>query len=239
VTERINGLARQLGPGDRARLTQYLDSVREIESRIDKAVRRTNDEAFALPGRPADMPDVYDEHVKLMFDLQVVAFQSDMTRVISFKMGRDASGRVYPDSGVLTPFHPASHHGNKPEAVLDFCKINRYHVGTLNHLLDKLKGSMEGDAHLLDKTMIIYGSPMGDPNVHNHKRCPLIAMGGANGKLKGGLHLKAPDRTPMADAMLTLLHKLGMDDLQSFGDSTSEFSFSDPSANVTTSASRG
>jgi hypothetical protein len=234
-------LQAQLYPEDRLRMDQYLGNVREIERRIQGIeARNTSGELREIPEAPPGVPDSFDEHVKLMFDLQVLAFQSDMTRVISFKMGRDASGRVFPDSGVLTPFHPASHHGNKPEAVLDFCKINRYHVGTLTHLLDKLKGSMEGDANLLDKTMIIYGSPMGDPNVHNHKRCPLIVLGGANGQLKGGLHLKAPDRTPMADAMLTLLHKLGMDDMESFGDSSAEFSFSDPSANeITTSAARG
>jgi hypothetical protein len=152
-----------------------------------------------------------------------------MTRVISFKMSRDALARVYPDSGTMTPFHAGSHHGGRPEQVLDFNVINRYHVSTLLHLLDQLRDSQEGDASLLDKSMIIYGSPMGDSNIHNHKRCPLIVLGGANGQLEGGMHQWAPDRTPMANAMLTMLHRLGMDDLESFGDSTNEFLFSNPS----------
>jgi hypothetical protein len=182
------------------------------------------------------VPDSFGQHVKLMLDLQVLAFQTDMTRVISFKMSRDATGRVYPESGTMTPFHPASHHGGKPEAVLDLNVINRYHVGTLTYLLDRLKESAEGETHLLDKTMIIYGSSMGDANLHNHKRCPLIVMGGANGRLpKGGIHLKAPDRTPMANPMLTMAHMLGMDDMKSFGDSTDEFSFSPPSGTTTQS----
>ena len=120
-----------------------------------------------------------------MFDLQALAFEADMTRVFSFKMGRDASGRVYPDSGIDKPFHPASHHGENEQNILDFAQINKYHVGMLPYFLEKLKNTMEGDAHLLDKTMIIYGSPMGNPNVHNHKRCPLFVAGGANGQLKG------------------------------------------------------
>jgi hypothetical protein len=191
--------------------------------------RNSSVEARELPGAPAGVPDSFAEHVKLMFDLQALAFQSDMTRVISFKMSRDALARVYPDSGTMTPFHAGSHHGGSPEKVLDFNVINTYHVSTLLHLLDQLKNSQEGDANLLDKSMIIYGSPMGDSNIHNHKRCPLIVLGGANGQLKGGVHQWAPDRTPMANAMLTMLHRLGMDDLESFGDSTDEFLFSSPS----------
>ena len=226
----IAHLKRELYSEDRVRMDRYLNTIREIERRIQGIeTRNSSGEVREIPEAPIGVPDSFDEHVRLMYDLQVLAFRADMTRVISFKMGRDASGRVYPESGTQTPFHPASHHGGKPEAVLDFNTINRYHVGTLTHLLDQLKNSLEGDTHLLDKTMIIYGSPMGDSNLHNHKRCPLIVLGGANGQLEGGVHLKAPDRTPMANAMLIMLHKLGMDDIESFGDNTGEFSFSAPS----------
>ena len=133
----------------------------------------------------------------------------------------------------MTPFHSASHHAGKPEQILDFNLINRYHVSMLTHLLDGLKDSMEGDANLLDKTMIIYGSSMGDPNIHNHRRCPLIVLGHANGQLEGNMHLKAPDRTPMANAMLTMMHKLGLEE-EGFGDSTGEFALSTSSSPVVT-----
>ena len=181
-------------------------------------------EVRELPEAPAGVPDSFDEHVKLMFDLQALAFEADMTRVFSFKMGRDASSRVYPESGTDKPFHPASHHGGNPEAVLDFAKINQYHVSLVPYFLEKLQNTMEGDDSLLDKTMIIYGSPMADGNLHNHRRCPLFVVGGANGQLEGNQHLFAPAGTPMANPMLSLMHKLGFDDMESFGDSTGEFS---------------
>ncbi|MBW3535456.1 MAG: DUF1552 domain-containing protein, partial [Gemmatimonadetes bacterium] len=181
-----------------------------------------------LPGAPAGVPDSFEEHMKLMFDLQVLAFQMDMTRVFSFKTGRDASSRVYRESGTDRPFHPASHHGGNEEGVLDFFKINRYHVGMLPYFLDKLAETQEGDASLLDKTLIVYGSPMADGNLHNHRRCPLFLAGGANGALEGGVHLKAADGTPMANVMLSVMHHLGLDDMEGFGDSTGEFSFAAP-----------
>jgi hypothetical protein len=159
-----------------------------------------------------------------MFDLQVLAFESDVTRVFSFKMGRDSSARVFPESGVDRPFHPASHHGGREGAVEDFALINRYHVSMIPYFLDRLQNTMDGDTNLLDKSMIIYGSPMGDPNLHNHKRCPLFVIGGANGKLAGNLHVKAPDGTPMANAMLDLMHRLGLEDMESFGNSTGTYS---------------
>jgi hypothetical protein len=140
-------------------------------------------------------------------------------------MGRDASGRVYPESGVDKPFHPASHHGDKERNIEEFFRINRYHVGLVPYFLEKLASLQEGDKSLLDKTMVIYGSPMGDPNVHNHKRCPLFIAGGAHGKLEGGVHLRAKPGTPMANVMLTLMHILGLDDT-SLGNSTGPFSLS-------------
>ena len=226
ITGRVGELKRELGAGDRMRLDQYLENVREIERRIQQIeARNSSGERRELAGAPTGVPDSFDEHVKLMFDLQVLAFQSDMTRVFSLKMGRDASARVYPESGISTGFHPASHHGNNPARVKEFAEINRYHVGLLPYLMERLKSSIDGDHSLLDKTVIVYGSPMADSNTHNHRRCPLILLGGGNGMLKGNAHLKAPDGTPMANAMLAMLHGLGLDDLQSFGDSTGTFSF--------------
>ena len=147
-----------------------------------------------------------------MFDLQVLAFQTNMTRVISFKTGRDSQNRVFPESGSNQPFHPASHHGNREDRIMEFNKICKYRVSQVAYLLEKLKTTSEGDQSLLDKTVILWGSPMADANVHNHRRCPLFIAGGGNGMLKGNVHLKAADGTPMANVMLTLLHNLGLQD---------------------------
>ena len=221
MTTRVSQLTRELGPADRRRMERYLDDIREVERRIQRVeARNLSGEPRELPAAPAGVPDSFDEHVKLMFDVQAIAFESDVTRVFSFKMGRDASGRVFPLSGSDRPFHSASHHGGKEDAVLEFNKINRYHVSLLPYLLDKLKATAEGDADLLEKSVVLYGSGMGDPNLHNHKRCPLIVLGRANGRLAGGVHVKAAAGTPMANAMLSLLHALGHDDRAHFGDST-------------------
>jgi Protein of unknown function (DUF1552) len=226
VLGEVDRLNRDLDPVDRRRMDQYLSNIREIERRIQKVEERNQSGASReLPTAPAGVPDSFDEHVTLMFDLQALAFEGDMTRVFSFKMGRDASGRVYPESGVDKPFHPASHHGDKEKNIEEFFRINRYHVGLLPYFLSKLASIQEGEKSLLDKTMVIYGSPMGDPNVHNHKRCPLFIAGGANGKLEGGVHLRAKPGTPMANVMLSLMHKLGLDDT-SLGNSTEPFSLS-------------
>ena len=224
ISGRVTQLRRELGPNDRDRLNRYLDHVREIERRIEKVeARNASGEKREVPEAPSGVPDAFEEHIQLMFDLQVVAFASDLTRVFSLKMGRDSSARVYPESGSNRPFHPASHHGGRERRVKEFYKINKYHVSMLPYLLGKLKDTIEGDGNLLDKTMILYGSPMGDSNLHNHRRCPLIVIGGANGKLPGHSHLAATAGTPMANVMLTLLHKLGHDDLKRFGDSTEAF----------------
>lgn len=223
ITSRVAELKRELGPTDRQRMERYLDNIREIERRIQRVeTRNTGGDTRELPEAPAGVPDSFDEHVKLMFDVQALAFEADVTRVFSFKMGRDASGRVFPLSESDRPFHSASHHGGKEDAIVEFSKINRYHVGLLPYFMEKLKNIVEGDGTLLDKSLIVYGSGMGDPNLHNHKRCPLVVLGHANGRLSGGRHVKAPDGTPMANPMLTMLHLLGHDDLPSFGDSTGE-----------------
>ncbi len=229
VSGRINQLQRELGPNDRERLDRYLQNVRELERRIQMVeAQNSTGEERELPSAPAGVPDSFEEHVKLMFDLQALAFASDTTRVFSFKMGRDSSARVFPESGTDKPFHPASHHGGREEAILDFHLINKYHVSMLPYFLEKLSAIQEGDSHLLDKTMIIYGSPMADGNLHNHRRAPLIALGGANGGLEGNMHLKAPDGTPMANAMLSFMHALGHTSMDSLGDSTADMSLTMP-----------
>jgi hypothetical protein len=225
ITGEISRIGRELGPSDRVRLNDYLENVREIERRIQKTEEHNvSGEPRELPDAPIGVPDSFDEHVKLMFDLQVLAFMTDMTRIFSFKMGRDGSGRVYPGSGVSTAFHPASHHRDQEKRIEEFAQINKYHVGTVPYFLEKLKSTQEGEANLLEKTIVIYGSPMGDPNVHNHKRCPLFLAGHANGTIQGNLHVKTADGTPTANLFLSVLRRLGVEELETFGDSTGEIS---------------
>ncbi len=229
ILSEMADVRKDLGAADRNRLDGYLDNVREIERRIQMVEKHNSGgDARELPGAPAGVPDSFSEHMKLMFDLQVLAMESDLTRVISFKTGRDADNRVFPESGSNRPFHPSSHHGNNQERILEFNKICQYRVSMLRYFLEKLKNTKEGNASLLDKTMIIWGSPMADANIHNHRRCPLILLGHANGHLEGNLHLKASDGTPMANVMLTLLHTLGVDNMETFGDGTGEFALSMP-----------
>jgi hypothetical protein len=160
-----------------------------------------------------------------MFDLQALAFMANVTRVSSFKMGRDASNRLFPESGVKTPFHSASHHGENPRNIAEFAKINAYHVGQLPYFLEKLKSTPDGDGNLLDHSLIVYGSPMGDSHIHDHKRVPLFMVGHANGTIQGNMHVREPLGTPMANAWLTVLHRLGVDDVDRIGDSTNEIAF--------------
>src|SRR3954454_9746328 len=223
ITTQVSQLRRDLGPTDRARLNDYVENLREIERRIQRVeARNASGEQRAMPEAPMGGPDSFEEHVHILMDLIALAFASDSTRVFSFKLGRDASGRAYPESGVTTGFHNASHHGEREDRIMEFAKINRYHVSMLPYLMDKLKNTPEGDGNLLDNSLLVYGSPMGDSNIHNHKRVPLVLAGKAGGKLTGGVHIKAAHRTPMANAMLTTLHMLGRDDMQSFGDSSGE-----------------
>ena len=221
INERVGQLNRELGPRDRQRLDAYLTDVREIERRIQNVeAHNASGEPRDLPDAPVGVPDSFSEHVHLMSDLMAAAFQANLTRIFSFKMGRDGSSRVYAESGTDKPFHPASHHGGTEKGVKDFHLINKYHVSMLPYFLDRLKSIQEEDGNMLDKTLIMYGSPMGDSNLHNHRRCPLVLLGGANGKLHGEMHIKALDGTPMANAMLSVMHTLGMDDMKSLGDST-------------------
>jgi len=221
ISSQIARLQRELGAADRMRLSDYLDDVREIERRIQRVeAYNKSGEPREMPEAPVGVPDSFTEHVKLMFDLQALAFASDTTRVFSFKLGRDASSRVYPDSGVTTGFHPASHHQGREDRVLEFKKINDYHVSLVPYFLKKLKETPDGDGNLLDNSLVVYGSPMGDSNIHNHKKCPLFLAGKMGGELRGGLHVKAADGTPMANAFLSVLQKLGLDDMNTFGDSS-------------------
>jgi hypothetical protein len=220
VTEATARLQNSLGAADRARLSDYLDDVREVERRIQKVeAENASGEEREIPDAPPGVPDSYEEHVKLMFDLQAIAFASDITRVSAFKMSRDVSNRVFREAGVTTGFHIASHHQDRDDRVLEFAKINRYHVALLPYFLKRLQETPDGDSNLLHNSVIIYGSPMGNSNVHNHKRCPLLFAGHAGGKLKGNWHVKTPDGTPMANAMLSVLQMSGLE-IEAFGDST-------------------
>ncbi len=217
-------LQKTLGPSDRARLADYLDQVREIERRIQivEARNRSGDVREA-PADPIGIPDSFSSHVTLMFDLQVLAFASDITRVFAFKLGRDASNRSYPEGGFTGGFHNASHHGGKEDKILEFARLNAFHVGLIPHFLEQLRATPDGDGTLLDHTLLIYGSPMGDSNIHNHKRVPFFLAGRGDGALKGGLHLKAPNGTPLANVMLGALQRLGLPELKQFGDSDAAF----------------
>ena len=177
--------------------------------------------------------------MELMFDLQVLALQADLTRVITFKTGTDLSNATFPASGTNGSFHGLSHHGEVPAKILEFNVLNTHRLGQMASFLEKLNGTMEGDASLLDKTVILWGSAMGDPNLHNHVRCPLLLLGRANAALEGNLHLRAPRGTPMANAFVSLMQRIGHEDLREFGDSTGEFSLTAPSRAASSSQGGG
>ena len=218
-------LERLLGATDRVRLSDYLDNVREIERRIQAVeARNGSGEPREIPGAPDGIPDSFADHVKMMFDLQLLAFRSDITRVFTFKLGRDGSNRAFPESGANGAFHIMSHHSENPTRIRDFAKVNTYHVSMLPYLLKALQDTPDVDGRtMLENTAVLYGSPMGNPNQHNHKRVPFLIAGHAGGALKGGVHLKARNGTPLSNVMLSLLHSLGLDDLKSFGDSEGTF----------------
>lgn len=222
IMARVGSLQRDLPAADRSRLNDYLDDVREIERRIQKTEEHNRSGAARnLPAAPVGVPDSFEEHVKLMFDLQVLAFTTDTTRCSAFKMSRDVCQRVYTESGVKVPFHSASHHGERPTKIADFAKINRYHVSLLPYFFEKLRKTPDGEGNLLDHSLILYGSPLGDSNAHNHKRVPILLAGHANGRVKGNSHISCEDNTPMANVLLTMMRKVGMP-LESIGDSTGE-----------------
>ncbi len=224
VVMSVTRLSARLGPGDRARLSDYLDNVREVERRIQniEAYNRSG-EPREMPQAPAGIPDSFSAHAKLMFDLQALALASDVTRVFSFKLGRDNSNRVYPESGFGGAFHPTSHHSGKEEKIVNFAKLNTFHVSLIPYFLERLNAIHDGDGSLLDNTVLLYGSSMGDSNQHNHRRVPFFIVGKAGGAIAGGRHYKAANQTPLANVMLGVLHALGMDDVKEFGDSEAVF----------------
>ena len=218
VTEEIAHLSNQLGPADRARVGQYLETVREVERRIQKAEADAKDNALPDLDRPVGVPASYADHARLMFDLQVLALQGDVTRVITFQLARETSTRTYPEIGVPDPHHPLTHHGNDPEKVARMAKINQFHVSLFAEFLAKLEATPEGNGSLLDHSLYLYGSGMGNPNLHDHTNLPILVAGGAAGKMKGGRHIRYAEPTPLANLHLTLLDKVGVR-LDSFADS--------------------
>jgi hypothetical protein len=216
--EDLARLQRDLGPGDRARVNHYLETVREVERRIQKAEADTADNPLPDLDRPVGVPAAYADHARLMFDLQVLAMQGDVTRVITFQLARETSNRTYPEIGVPDPHHPLSHHGNDPEKIARMAKINAFHVSLFAEYLAKLKATPEGNGTLLDHSLILYGSGIGNPNIHDHTNLPILVAGGAAGGMKGGRHIKYAQPTPLANLHLTLLDKAGVH-LDSFADS--------------------
>jgi hypothetical protein len=215
----IARLQRDLGPGDRARVDNYLETVREVERRIQKAEADTKDNPLPDLDRPVGVPAAYADHARLMFDLQVLALQGDVTRVVTFQLARETSNRTYPEIGVPDPHHPLSHHGNDPAKIARMAKINQFHVSLFAEFLAKLKSTPEGDGTLLDHSLYLYGSGIGNPNVHDHTNLPILVAGGAASGVKGGRHIKYAKPTPLANLHLTLLDKVGVH-LDSFADST-------------------
>src|SRR2546421_8464996 len=216
--EDIARLQRELGPSDRARVSQYLDTVREVERRIQKAEADAANNPLPDLDRPVGVPAAYADHARLMFDLQVLALQGDVTRVITFQLARETSNRTYPEIGVPDPHHPLSHHGNDPDKIARMAKINQFHVSLFAEFVGKLKATPEGNGTLLDHTLYLYGSGIGNPNVHDHTNLPILVAGGAATGIKGGRHLTYAKPTPLANLHLTLLDKVGVQ-LDSFADS--------------------
>ncbi len=218
VREDIARLQRALGPEDRTRVDQYLETVREVERRIQKAEAGTTDNQLPDLDRPVGVPAAYADHARLMFDLQVLALQGDVTRVITFQLARETSNRTYPEIGVPDPHHPLTHHGNNPEKIARMAKINAFHVSLFAYFLEKLKSTPEGGVSLLDHTLYLYGSGMGNPNIHDHVNLPILVAGGGGSGLKGGRHIKYAEPVPLANLHLTLLERAGVR-LDAFADS--------------------
>jgi hypothetical protein len=214
----LSRLQRNLGSGDRAKVSHYLETVREVERRIQKAEADAMDHPLRDLDRPVGVPAAYADHARLMFDLQVLALQGDVTRVITFQLARETSNRTYPEIGVSDPHHPLSHHGNDPAKIERMSKINAFHVSLFAEYLAKLKATPEGNGNLLDHSLILYGSGIGNPNVHDHTNLPIIVAGGTATGIKGNRHLKYAKPTPLANLHLTLLDKVGVH-LDSFADS--------------------
>jgi hypothetical protein len=218
VKDDIARIGQTLGPADRAKVSQYLDAVREVERRIQKAEQDVANNPLPDLDRPVGVPASYTDHARLMFDLQILAMQGDVTRVFTFQLARETSHRTYPETGVTEAHHPLSHHGNDPAKIEKLAKINQYHVSLFAEFLAKLKATPEGNGTLLDHSLYLYGSGMGNPNRHDHSNLPILVAGGAGGGMKGGRHITFDKPTPLANLHLTLLDKVGVR-LDKFGDS--------------------
>ena len=218
VTDDMARLVRSLGASDRARVDQYVDAVREVERRIQRAEAQAGESTFTLPDRPVGIPEAYDDHARLLFDLLLLTYQADITRVFSLQLGREQSARTFPWIGVNEGHHAVSHHQDDPEKMASIAKINTYHIELLAYFVDKLAATPDGDGSLLDHSMVLHGSGMSNGNLHNHKNLPLVLVGGGAGQLKGGRHIKFAEPTPMANLLLGLLDKAGLP-AETFGDS--------------------
>jgi hypothetical protein len=214
----VNALNKKIPAGDRARVEQYLNDLREIERRIEKVGQQVSSD-LNVPAAPTGIPKDFEEHIKLMFDLWVLAWQADLTRVTTLLMAKELSGSVYAKSGIRDAFHTLSHHSNLRENMDKFAVLNRYHVTVFTYLLNKLKTAQEGEGNLLDHSIVLYGSAMSDGNQHNHAPLPIVLAGGASGRVKGGRHLRNAKDTTMSNLLLAILGKLGVE-RESFGDST-------------------
>lgn len=218
VSEEFARLQKTLGPADRERVDQYLESVRDVERRIQLAESAAAENPVPDRDRPTGVPPAYADHARLMFDLQLLALQGDITRVITFQLARETSTRSYTEIGVSEPHHPLTHHGNDPDKIAKVAKINQFHVSLFAEFLQKLAATREASGSLLDHALYLYGSGMGNPNVHDHVNLPIIVAGGAAGNMQGGQHLRHKEPTPLANLHLTLLDKVGVR-LDSFADS--------------------
>ncbi len=219
VRDDIARLQGQLGAADRTRVGEYLDTVREVERRIQRAESETLDNALPDLDRPVGVPAAYADHAALMFDLQALALQGDVTRVVTFQLARESSNRTYSEIGVPDPHHPTSHHGNDPAKLAMLAKINQYHVSLFARFLERLAETPDGDGSLLDHSLYLYGSGMGNPNVHDHVDLPIVVAGGGAGRARGGRHIRYAEPEPMANLHLALLDAAGIR-LEKFADST-------------------
>ncbi|MDB4439767.1 DUF1552 domain-containing protein [bacterium] len=218
VNEEMKRFKLQLGQNDRNKVDDYFQSIREVERRIQRAEASVEENPLPDLDRPVGVPSEYAEHARLMFDLQRLAFQGDITRVVSFQLAREASTRTYPEIGVSDPHHPISHHGNNPDKLEKLAKINQFHVSLFAEFLEKMAATPEGNGSLLDHSLYLYGSGMGDPDAHDHTDLPIVVAGGAAGNMQGERHVTYKKHTPLANLHLTLLNKVGIE-LDSFADS--------------------
>lgn len=218
VTNEMKRFKLQLGPHDRNKFDDYFQSIREVEQRIQRAEANVDENPLPDLDRPVGVPAAYADHARLMFDLQLLAFQGDITRVVSFQLAREASTRTYPEIGVPEPHHPISHHGKNPEKLAKLAKINQFHVSLFAEFLQNMASTKEGNGTLLDHSLYLYGSGMGDPDAHDHTDLPIIVAGGAAGNMQGGRHVNYDKHTPLANLHLTLLNKVGIE-MDRFSDS--------------------